>query len=65
MELAVLGKMVFADELRDGAAHLSGMLINKKDEPSEWQSLYIRYMQGLSKVKIKSIESLINDINTL
>jgi hypothetical protein len=64
MELAVLGKMVFADELRDGTAHLSEMLVNKKDESVEWQSSYIRYMQGLNRAKIKSIAGLINEINS-
>jgi hypothetical protein len=55
-ELAVLAKVIFKEELRDGSMHLSEIPVSRKEESVEWQMEYMRFLQGLSGVRIKSIE---------
>lgn len=57
MELCVLGKVVFCEELRSGLLNLSSINLGNKD--SEWQIQYISFIQSLGKERIKEIEKLI------
>lgn len=64
MELSVLGKTVFWEELRDNPLNLSSININKKEETAEpdWHLQYIKFIKGLSTDRLKSIISIINAI---
>ncbi len=59
VELAVLGKVVFFDELRDEHLDLSVSSKNKKQFDKEWQSQYCRFIQNLNQDRINTIEGLI------
>ncbi len=59
VELAVLGKVVFFDELRDEHLDLSSSAKNNKQFDKEWQSQYCRFIQNLNQDRIKTIEGLL------
>lgn len=56
MELAVLAKVIFVDELRNNQLSLSSISVNKKEITEEWRLEYIRFVQRLSEERIKAIE---------
>lgn len=64
MELSVLGRTVFYEELRDGPLNLSTIISTEKEFESEWQTHYIGFIQKLNKDRIESIEKFINDLIT-
>ncbi len=63
IELAVLGKVVFLDELRDEHLDLSSSSISKKQFDKEWQSQYCRFIQNLNQDRMKTIEGFIMKIS--
>jgi hypothetical protein len=63
MELAVLGKVVFFEELRDDYLKFSSPGLSNKKFEMEWQIKYFRFIQDLSKDRIEIIERLMNDVN--
>ncbi|HBF36093.1 MAG TPA: hypothetical protein DDW50_02095 [Firmicutes bacterium] len=63
MELAILGKVVFFDELRDEHLDLFSSSLSKKQFDKEWQSQYCRFIQNLNKDRMKTIEGLMLKIS--
>jgi len=61
MELSILGRIVFYEELRVGSLDLSYQIISKRNMETEWQVQYIKFIQGLNNERINSIEGFIND----
>ncbi len=57
MELALLAKEIFVEELRNNQLSLSSISISRKETAAEWQSEYIRFVQGLDEAGLKSIEA--------
>jgi len=62
MELCILARMVFQEELREGALNLSQAIMDKWNIDSEWEKHYITVLQNLSEERIKSIERYVNNI---
>jgi len=62
MELSLLGGIVFYEELRNSPLNLLPAIIGQMEIEVEWQQQYIKFIQGLSKDRIKLIESFINVI---
>lgn len=62
MELSLLGGIVLSEELRNGPLDLSPAIIGEMEIEVEWQQQYIKFIQTLSKDRIKLIERLINVI---
>lgn len=62
MELSILGRMVFNEELREGSLKLVKEIINKRYTDIEWEMQYIAVLQEFSEDRIKSIERYINGI---
>lgn len=61
MELGLLGKLVFVEELRNGTVCLLSEINSRKaKEEIEWQLQYINFIRGLSKDRIETIESIVN-----
>ncbi len=56
MELAVLAKIIFVEELRNNQLSLSSIAATNKEITAEWQLEYIRFAQRLSEERIKVIE---------
>ncbi|MCM1991822.1 DUF6179 domain-containing protein [Oceanirhabdus seepicola] len=63
MELSILARMVFQEELREGALNLMQVIKDKRYIDSEWELHYSGVLQKLSEDRIKSIERFINKIN--
>ncbi|RAL24106.1 DUF6179 domain-containing protein [Thermoflavimicrobium daqui] len=62
IELAILAKMVFYEELRNGPMDFS-LIVTEKEPDIEWQLHYVELIKGLSKDRIASIEEYIYDID--
>lgn len=63
VELAVLAKTVFYEELRDGAIDLAAILAERRDEAETWRLHYTGYMQRLDRERLKSIEQWIAEVS--
>ncbi len=63
IELSILAKIVFQEELSKGALNLSQGIKDKGDFDSEWERYYIDVLQNLSEDGIKLIEKYIDNIN--
>ncbi|KUO73104.1 MAG: hypothetical protein APF77_20780 [Clostridia bacterium BRH_c25] len=56
MELAVLAKTIFLDELRVKKLDLPVITVDNWKASTEWESAYIRFIQGLNKERKTAIE---------
>jgi len=59
MELSILMRIVFAEELRIGGADNLRQIVEGKQLDIAWQIEYARFLGGLSPARIKAIEFLI------
>lgn len=57
IELAILARIVFYEELRDNFISLSSVISQEKARETEWQMYYIEFIQKLSKERIQFIEN--------
>jgi hypothetical protein len=64
MDLSILGKAVFNEELRNGPLNLPSAIISKSPENSklEWELEYIYFLSELSRERVQLIERLISII---
>lgn len=62
MELAMLSKIVFYEELRGNSTNLSSIIKGKNEGETEWQIHYIQFIQKINKSRIELIEVFINEI---
>ena len=62
VELAILAKIVFYEELRDGSFDLSSIVCEKAAE-SEWEEHYIAFLQSMSRERIDSKAQWIREID--
>lgn len=63
MELAILAKIVFYEELRSDLLDFQTIVSEKEGSDDEWKTHYIEFMQSLSQEKIKFVENLISMID--
>lgn len=63
IELTILVKLVFYEELRDTITNLSVIIDNKRGIEFEWQEYFIRFLDKLSKDKKEKIEKLIDQVD--
>ncbi|WP_055666173.1 DUF6179 domain-containing protein [Desnuesiella massiliensis] len=63
IELTILAKLVFYEELRDELTDLSEIINSKREIEAEWQKHFIKFMEGLSEDKKKEIEKLLNEVD--
>lgn len=62
MELAILAKMVFYEELRSDFTSLSSVISQEKESETEWKMYYIEFVRKLSEERISLIENCFNKI---
>jgi hypothetical protein len=60
MELAVLGRIVFFEQLRNKPLDLTEILMERQETEWEWQAQYLKFLRGLSAERLKAIASLVN-----
>ncbi|ALS28108.1 hypothetical protein IJ21_27120 [Paenibacillus sp. 32O-W] len=63
IELAILAKIVFYEELRSDSSDLAAIISRKKDAEPEWQKHLITFMKGLSAPRIRAIDTLIGNMD--
>lgn len=63
IELAILAKIVFYEELRDGINDFSDMIAEGTETETEWKIHYIAFMKQLNNMRIKAVGRLIHEIN--
>lgn len=63
IELTILVKLVFYEELRDGLTDLSVIANSKRETEAEWQEYFISFIDNLSKDKKERIEGLLNEVD--
>ena len=63
IELAILAKSVFNEELRNDSMNFISMIVNGKEPEEEWQAHYIAFLQNMSTPRITNISKLIQEID--
>ncbi|UWD40122.1 Uncharacterised protein [Clostridioides difficile] len=63
LELAILGSVVFYEDIRMREINILEFLLNKKTETTLWKIEYLKFMKRQSEDKIHSIEEHMNKIN--
>ncbi|MEO3944875.1 DUF6179 domain-containing protein [Gorillibacterium sp. CAU 1737] len=62
MELAILAKIVFSEELREGFVQIDARLVEHKEYPREWQQAFAHCLQGMEEEKVVAIRRLMDQI---
>ncbi|XID94586.1 DUF6179 domain-containing protein [Paenibacillaceae bacterium WGS1546] len=55
-ELAILAKIVFNEELRNGTLNLTSMLSLKKAYSMEWQIQFVQGLKGMSRERLEAVD---------
>ncbi|MGG1314129.1 DUF6179 domain-containing protein [Cohnella laeviribosi] len=63
MELAILAKIVFYEELRNGSGDLLSIIRQKEDAEPDWQKRLIGFLKRLDASRINGIDKLIGKID--
>jgi len=63
MELAILTKMVFYEELRGHLPDLASIISQKIFVEADWQKKFISFIKNLDENRIKSIENYLRDVD--
>lgn len=62
LELGVLAKVVFSDEMRDGPIDLLKIIFKEIETGVEWHEYIVKFLRGLNEERLKVIEVKMNDI---
>lgn len=63
VELAILTKIVFYEELRNDSTDLSALYVEEKRHENEWQNHFLEFMKSISSSRRSTIEQYIYDID--
>lgn len=63
IELAILTKRVFYEDLRDHSCHFSSIVFQEKMPESEWEQHYVAFLQNLGPDRLNAVEACIHDID--
>lgn len=63
IELTILAKIVFYEELRDGLTDLLVIINSKRETETEWQEYFIKFIDKLDEDKKKRIEGLLSKVD--
>ncbi|MHA6529940.1 DUF6179 domain-containing protein [Paenibacillus sp. BAC0078] len=55
LELAILAKIVFYEELRSESLDLPSILLLENEYPVEWQIEFVRCLQGMSRERLQTV----------
>ncbi|MEK3882302.1 DUF6179 domain-containing protein [Paenibacillus sp. PL2-23] len=62
MELAILGKIVFYEELRSETLDLSSILLLENEHQIEWQLRFVQCLQQMNRERIQAIGNYMNEM---
>jgi len=63
IELTILTKIVFCEELRNEVIDLSSAVFNKNEVDVEWQEHFVGFMENLCKDRRAKIEKMLNQVD--
>lgn len=63
IELTILAKIVFYEELRDDMTGLSELINNKRTVEAEWQEHFIKFVSNLSESGKQRLEDLLDQVD--
>ncbi|GGB54942.1 hypothetical protein F3157_21475 [Virgibacillus dakarensis] len=63
VDLAILTKIVFYEELRNGSTDLSSLYDKEEQHESEWQPHFIEFIKSININRKGAIEKYVNDID--
>lgn len=63
LELTILVKAVFYEEIRDGLTDLLVIAANKREIDAEWKKYFIKFIRSLGKNKKERVEELLNKVD--
>jgi hypothetical protein len=63
MELAILAKIVFYEELRDESLGLSSILLLDNEYSMEWQAQFEQCLQEISQERLQAIEKVMDEVD--
>lgn len=63
IELTILAKLVFYEELRDELTDLSEIINCKREVEVEWQEHFVKFIDNLSEDNKEEIERLLNEVD--
>ncbi|AIQ12479.1 hypothetical protein PDUR_11635 [Paenibacillus durus] len=63
MELAILAKIVFYEELRSESWDLPSILLLEKEYEMEWQMQFVRCLQGMSRERLQLVEKYMGEMD--
>ncbi|QWU13253.1 hypothetical protein SAMN04487895_12212 [Paenibacillus sophorae] len=63
MELAILAKIVFYEELRSESLDLPSMLLLKNEYTMDWQMQFVQCLQGMSRERLQAVEKYMGEMD--
>ncbi|WP_025688710.1 DUF6179 domain-containing protein [Paenibacillus zanthoxyli] len=63
MELAILAKIVFYEELRSESLDLPSILLLKNEYKMDWQMQFVRCLQGMSRERMQAAWKYMNEMD--
>ncbi len=63
MELAILAKIVFYEELRSETLDLPSILLLENEYPMEWQMRFVQCLQGMSRERLQAFEKYMDEMD--
>lgn len=63
VELAILIKIVFYEELRNDEKDLSSLYDKEEEHESEWQARFIEFIKNIDRNRQEAIEKFVYDID--
>ncbi|MFC4597814.1 DUF6179 domain-containing protein [Cohnella hongkongensis] len=63
MELAILAKIVFYEELRSETLDLPSILLLENEYPMEWQMRFAQCLRGMSRERLQAVEKYMNEMD--
>lgn len=63
LELAILAKIIFYEELRSETSELPAILSLENDYPMEWQMRFAQYLQGMKRERLQDIAKYMDEMD--
>ncbi len=63
MELAILAKIVFYEELRSETLDLPSIVLLENEYPMEWQMRFVQHLQVVSRERLQAVEKYMDEMD--
>lgn len=63
MELAILAKIVFYEELRSESLNLLSIMFLENEFPMEWKMAFVQCLRGMSRERLQAVEKCMDEMD--